>query len=50
MKETEEERDFFKTGRIEDYLTYKNSTRDREAVKTEAMIREEERHSIEKFW
>ncbi|MBD5544990.1 MAG: hypothetical protein HDR01_12345 [Lachnospiraceae bacterium] len=50
MKETEEERDFFKTGRIEDYLTYKNSMKDEEALKAEAMMREAERHSIEKYW
>ncbi|MCM1159681.1 MAG: hypothetical protein NC412_00525 [Roseburia sp.] len=50
MKETEEKRDFFKTGKIEDYLTYKNNAKDNETLKTEAMVREAERHSIEKYW
>lgn len=50
MKETEEERDFFKTGRVEDYLSYKNSIKDSEERKTESMLREAERHSIESCW
>lgn len=50
MKETEEERDFFKTGRIEDYLAYKNVAEDNELKKLESIVKEAERHSLEKYW
>lgn len=50
MKETEEEKDFFKTGKVEDYLAYKNVAKNQELKKLEAMVKEAERHSIEKYW
>lgn len=50
MKETEEERDFFKTGKVEDYLAYKNEAEYGREKKRESMPDDAVCHDRVEYW